>query len=245
MEMMQLFITMFPFALFVLSLNVFATSYSSPSETVCSAAVDSLKQLSVKSGNSKMFLGVRLKNILDDEKASNVTSCDSVLQKLESEIRKRGSKMPSLNLTEEQTTALYDYWCDITPECYGSSKLTKRQFTNDQLATHQNGTKPLVTARWFGYQIFIPSKEVTILMMKTGVASGVAAAVGMSYPPAAPFVGPLSIYLMIQSSSFAGLNKQSKGVIITSLWVTPGIFYSQPAAPYYTSLPEFSQQNLN
>ncbi len=149
--------------------------------------------------------------------------------------------MPSLILTNEQTTALYDYWCDITPECYGSSKLTKRQFTNDQLATHQNGTKPLVTARWFGYQIFIPSKTVGDNIRRSGVASGVAAAVGMAYPPAAPFMGPLSIYLGIECSFLVGTNKELKGIITTSLWVTPGLFYSQPAAPFYTSLPEYSQ----
>jgi len=236
--MIQLFITMFPFALFVLSLNVFATSYSSPSETVCSAAVDSLKQLSVKSGNSKMFLGVRLKNILDDEKASNVASCGSVLQKLESEIRKRGSKMPSLILTNEQSTALYDYWCDITPECYGSSKLTKRRFTNDQLAAHQNGTKPIVTARWFGYQIFVPNKLVGGLNRHTVVAAGMAKAVAMAYPPAAPFANFLALYLGVHSSLLSSFNRENKGLIITSLWTSPGLFFSQAAAPFFTNLPD-------
>ena len=237
-EMVYLTVTMFPVAFFFLSINVFATSYSAPSEKVCSTAFDSLNQLSVKSGNSKAFLGVRLKNILDDEKASNVTSCGSVLQKLESEIRKRGSKMPSLILTNEQSTALYDYWCDITPECYGSSKLTKRRFTNDQLAAHQNDTKPIVTARWFGYQIFVPSNSVGGLSRKILVSAGMAKAVAMAYPPAAPFASFLALYLGVHSQLLSSINRENKGLIITSLWTSPGLFFSQAAAPYYTSLPD-------
>jgi hypothetical protein len=145
--------------------------------------------------------------------------------------------MPSLNLTEEQTTALYDYWCDIT----GTPMLTHRRFSNYELASHQYGTKLIGTARWFGYQIFFPHKMIKELVMGTALAAGLPVLLAF-YPPVRIVAHLLSLYLHVQSSLIDRTEIDEKGVIVTVIWTSPGIFFHRPAAPYYTSLPDPSLQ---